>query len=307
MLNVRAMRREEWAEVADLIYVSTNYWYRANGKSTIFTAAPESTELFCRVYEDLDPGCCLVAEYTATGRLAGSCFYHPRETHVSLGIMNVHPNYFGLGVARTLLHAIIEVAENRAQPLRLVSSAMNLDSFSLYTRAGFVPQMAFQDMTLPVPEHGFAFDSPEAHYVRPATLEDVEAMTALEGEISGIRREKDFHYFLENRDSIWHASVLEAPGGGLDGFLISVAHPASNMIGPGIARTEAQAAALIAAELDYNQGRQPVWLVPVTCTSLVQQMYDWGAKNCELHFAQVRGAWTPPTGVIMPTFMPETG
>jgi hypothetical protein len=30
----------------------------------------------------------------------GSCYYRARETHVSLGIMNVHPNHFGKGVAR---------------------------------------------------------------------------------------------------------------------------------------------------------------------------------------------------------------
>jgi hypothetical protein len=36
-------------------------------------------------------------------------------------------------------------------------------------------------------------------------------------------------------------------------------------------------------------------------------MYALGAKNCELHFGQVRGPWTAPTGVVMPTFMPETG
>ena len=40
---------------------------------------------------------------------------------------------------------------------------------------------------------------------------------------------------------------------------------------------------------------------------LVQTMYGWGAVNCELHFAQSRGTWTPPTGIVMPTFMPETG
>ena len=63
--------------------------------------------------------------------------------------MNVHPNHFGRSVAGRLLRHIIEVADAKQQPLRLVSSAMNLDSFSLYTRAGFVPQAAYQDMILP--------------------------------------------------------------------------------------------------------------------------------------------------------------
>ena len=96
--------------------------------------------LFPETYEALDPGCTLVAEHPRTGRLMGSCFHHPRETHVSLGIMNVHPAYFGMGVARRLLRAITDDADARGLPVRLVSSAFNLDSYSLYTRAGFVPE-----------------------------------------------------------------------------------------------------------------------------------------------------------------------
>ena len=38
-----------------------------------------------------------------TGRLMGSSFCRIRPTHVSLGIMNVHLNYFKLGVARNRL------------------------------------------------------------------------------------------------------------------------------------------------------------------------------------------------------------
>jgi hypothetical protein len=79
------------------------------------------------------------------------------------------------------------------------------------------------------------------------------------------------------------------------------------MLGPGISRTDAAAARLIRAEMDHHRGRTPVFLVPVDHPELVSAMYALGAKNCEIHFAQVRGQWTPPTGVAMPTFMPETG
>jgi len=131
-------------------------------------------------------------------------------------------------------------------------------------------------------------------------------MAKLEEEIQHIRREGDLAYFVENTDGIWHVSVLEDESGALEGFLASVAHPGSNMLGPGVMHTEQQAAALIRAELNHNRGRQPVWLVPSHCSSLVSTMYDWGAANCELHLAQVRGPWTAPTGIAMPTFMPET-
>ena len=84
----------------ELICVSTNTWYQLRGRQRVFPCGPESTAIFFDVYESRDAGCGVVAENPGNGRLMGSCFYHPREHHVSLGIMNVHPNYFGRGVAR---------------------------------------------------------------------------------------------------------------------------------------------------------------------------------------------------------------
>jgi hypothetical protein len=282
---LRAMEPRDRNEVAELICVSTNYWYQKNRGTPIFSRGPEATEIFFDVYQALDPGCGVVAENPRNGRLMGSCFYHPREHHVSLGIMNVHPNYFGRGVAR----------------------ALNLDSFSLYTRAGFVPRCAYQDMVLRVPETGLAIGVPGQGGVRPATLDDVPALVDLELEISGICREKDYRYFIENRDGIWGAAVCADPRGRIDGFMFSSRHPGSSMIGPGVARTAAQAAALVRAALDRYRGGAAVFLVPVECQELVQQMYAWGAKNCEIHFCQVRGQFQPPRGVTMPVFLPESG
>lgn len=304
---IRKMERQDWAAVGELIQVGTNAWYRANGKPSIFTGDPDQMDLFCSVYEDLDPGCCVLAVNARSGQLAGSCFYHPRPTHVSVGIMNVHPNYFGRGVARRLLGEILEIADRSGRPVRLVSSALNLDSFSLYTRAGFVPRTAYQDMFLPVPIAGLGIEFPARSQVRDATLADAEAMAALEQRLCGISRLRDYRYFLENRDSIWHASVFESAEGELLGFLVSVSHPASSMLGPGAAQTQEQAGALILGELNHHRGRSPIFLIPVQCTDLVQHLYLWGAKNCEIHFAQVRGVWVEPSGVVMPTFMPETG
>lgn len=306
-LRLRAMERGDWPEVADLIHLSTNYWYRASGKGDIFAGDPAACELFCRVYEALDPGCCILAVGARTGRIVGSCFYHPRSTHISVGIVNVHPAYFGKSVARRMLGEVISRAEREGKPVRLVSSAMNLDSFSLYTRVGFVPRTAYQDMRLSVPASGLS--TALNPHVRPATPEDIPAMVALEREVSGIEREKDYRYFLQNEAGIWHASILPAEDGSgeLEGFLVSVADPGSNLLGPGIARTDAAATDLIRAELDHHRGRSPVFLVPADRPELVAAMYALGARNCEIHFAQVRGEWQAPRGVVMPTFMPETG
>ncbi len=176
--DLRPMQLDDWDQVAQLIYSGTNHWYQSHGKSPIFTNGPQSTRLFCEVYEDLDPGCCILAVEQETNQIAGSCFYHARDSHVSLGIMNVHPDHFGKKIAGRLLRFVIDVAASQRKPVRLVSSALNLDSFSLYTRAGFVPQTAYQDMYLPVPEYGLGFDFPGTARVRDATLDDVLPIVA---------------------------------------------------------------------------------------------------------------------------------
>ena len=302
MITIRRMMSGQRDEVAALVRVSTNAWYEAHGREAIFTGDVTATRVFCDVYEAMDPGCCLVAVEDDSGKILGSCFYHPRRVHVSLGIMNVHPDAAGRGIARQLLERIITEADRQGLPVRLVSSAINLDSFSLYTRAGFVPRMSFQDM--------FVKDAarvPELPGTREATAEDVEAMAALEAELVGIERADDYRFFIDNAQGIWRTLVHTDQRGAIDGFLASVHHPGSHMLGPGVMRSDEAAAALIANHLRFYSDSTPVFLVPCDRADLVATLYGWGARNCELHFAQVRGAWREPTGIIIPTFMPETG
>ena len=219
-IELRRMGEGDRDQVIELIFNSTNAWYQQHFKKNVFGGDPSACEIFTEVYEELDPGCCIIAEDMGTGRLAGSCFYHPRETHFSLGIMNASPDYFGKGVAARILDEIISLAEHEKLPVRLVSSAMNLDSFSLYTRRGFVPRMTFQDMFLSVPEDGLSVDPPEGmDRVRDAVPEDAKAMADLEKKLNGIRREKDFTYFIRNGSGVWGISVIESTEGQITGFL----------------------------------------------------------------------------------------
>lgn len=307
-IHLRSMTFEDRYEVAELIYTSLNVWYQNHGRPAIFTGGPGTTEVFFDVYNSLDPGCAVVAENTKTGRLMGSCFFHPRKHHVSLGIMNVHPNYFGQGVGKELLHNIINYTDdNGYKALRLTQSALNLDSFSLYNQAGFIPRCAYQDMFIQVPSEGMAHVVNGINNVREAKVEDVPSMAELELKVSGIIREKDYHYCIKNQLNFWHVSVYETPKGKIDGFMISSGHPAFNMLGPCVTRSEHEAAALILYELNQYKGRTPVFLIPMEREKLVRQMYDWGARNCEMHFCQVRGDFRPFDGISMPTFLPETG
>ncbi len=304
-LTIRPMGPEDWSETAELIHVSLNYWYATRGPGPKLPGDPLHTQLHCKVNEDLDPGHCLLA-VAPSGRIAACCFHHPRPTHVTLGIMACQPNYFGSGAAKLLLDKIATFARDEGKPLRLVSSAMNLDSFSLYNRAGFSPHALFQDMYLEVPENGLAAPPVEGVTVRPGRPEDAPAMAALERELSGIEREQDFRYLLANEEGVWHVSVVESEGNGLDGFLCSITHPGCGLVGPGAAREDRQAAGLLRTVLDHEPGRTRVWLVPSNRRELVDTCYSWGARNCEMHLAQVIGEAQPLTGVIFPTFMPET-
>lgn len=72
-------------------------------------------------------------------------------------------------------------------------------------------------------------------------------------------------------------------------------------------RNEQDAVALIHAQLDVHRGHTVVGLVPCQFDHVIRTMYSWGALNCELHLGQTRGAWIEPDGIVMPTFMPETG
>lgn len=302
---LRPISQDDRDEVSRLIFHSTNRYYRSIGRQPIFKGDELSPSDIFDVYERIDPGEGIAAVDDESRKIIGSCFVHPRETHVSLGIMNAHPDHFGRGAARAILKEILDRARIADKPVRLVSSCFNLDSYSLYTRAGFVPFETFQDMFVEVPTGGLPLGPPNNLAVRTATLADVEEMALLEREISGISRVDDYRYFVHNEDNLWRVAIVESPPG-IDGFLVCCGSHALNMIGPGVARTQEHAAALLYDQLNSQEGRCPVLLVPVKCGDLVRQLYDWGARNCELHVAQSFGAAQAPAGIIMPTFLPES-
>ena len=153
--DLRPLTAERRGEYARMLHASFNAWYAKRGwAGDYFKCAPADTGIFFDVYEDLTPGTNVSAFHRDTGRLMGTCFYHPRPRHMSLGIMAVHPDHFGCGVGKAMTDAIIAAARDRGTPLRLVSSAFNMDSFHLYGRAGVVPRESYSDMVVQVP-HGY--------------------------------------------------------------------------------------------------------------------------------------------------------
>lgn len=305
-MRIRQLLPSDWDVLAELIHRSLSDWYRKNLNVERFSSDFLPLRAIPELYEALDPGCCVVAEDETSGRLMGSVFYHPRETHWGIGIVNCHPDFGARGIARNLMEHVLGLASAEGKPVRLVSSAMNLDSFSLYTRLGFVPCMTFQDLRLTVPAAGLPPHSSQLN-IRAAKLSDTPALADLELRLIGIRREKDYQHFVINAGNCWHLLVAERDGVPV-GFLAAVDHPHTRMIGPGVAEDETIAIALLRDMLDRHfRGRSILWLAPVHCAELVRQSYAWGARNVEIHLASVLGFAPPMKGVTFPTFMPESG
>ncbi len=309
-LVVRSLSAAEHDAAAQLLHRSLVHWYESRlRQGARFGDRAEPFRIFPDVYAALDPGEALAAFAPDSGALLGVNFVHPRETHVSVGIVATDPAAQGRGVARALLAPVLDRARQLGRPARLVSSLLNLDSFSLYSRLGFVPHTIFQDLALSVPAAGFGAPRPPgADRVRRVTDPAEAARLAdLEFALQGIRRERDYAFFIRNPVGDWRLWAVEDASGRLDGVLAASHDPRFVMLGPGAARTEEAAAALLWRALDAMRGLSPVFLVPSQARGLVQQGYGWGARNVELHVAQTTGPLTATTGIAFPTFLPESG
>lgn len=294
--------------VARLLHQSLVQWYEGHLRQGFrFGDRYEPFRLYPQVYEALDPGEAVTAREPATGKLLGVCFSHERETHIAIGIVATAAEAAGRGIARRMMAAVLDRARERNKPARLVSSLLNLDSFSLYNRLGFVPGQIFQDMALAVPTSGLPARPDTGCGVRDARPGDIAALAELEFNLQGIRRQKDLAFFLRNEVGSWRLLVSEAPDGSPDGFLALSTHPDARMVGPGVAADPAAGISLLWHALDALRGSSPVFLLPVTATAVVQAAYAWGARNVELHVAQSTRPAGPGRGVVFPTFLPESG
>jgi hypothetical protein len=132
-------------------------------------------------------------------------------------------------------------------------------------------------------------------------------MGQLEEEVSGIRREQDYRYAIANSRGCFQVDVCLTLDDQIEGWIMSVRHPALNMLGPCVARTEDATLALILSALERFHGQTVLMVIPMDQRHLVETLYAWGARNVETHLVQVRGEFRPFAGVSLPSFLPETG
>ena len=306
-MNILPLPAGGHLQIASLIHRALVAWYEARlRQGARFGTSAEPFLLFPAVYEALDPGQA-VGAYGGDGALRGVCFIHERETHFALGIVATEPECAGGGVARAMVQVALERARLAGKPVRLVSSLLNLDSFSLYSRLGFYPHTIYQDLSFDIPSEGMACPAPEsALRVRPARGEEAAGIADLEMKLQGVRREKDYRFFLENGVGQWSVWVCEDASGALCGALVSSCHPHWGMLGPGVARDTSTALGLLWTALDARRGRNTVVLAPSAEVGLLRTLYAWGGRNIELHAAQILGSLPLVSGIAFPTFLPES-
>lgn len=306
-MTLSALVESKHEEAAQLIHRSLVSWYETHlrqGKR--FGDDPKPFGLFPEMYAALDPGQAIAA-CDSSGALLGVCFAHPRETHWAVGIVAIAPEAAGRGIARAMLEEVLKRAQAEDKPVRLISSLLNLDSFSLYTRLGFTPHTMYQDMSINVPVGGLEHTPPpRAAGVRLALPGEASRIADFEAALQGIRREGDFRFFLNHTVGSWKVWVLEDDAGELSGVLVSSHHPDWGMLGPGVTRDPESAIALLWRALDARRGEASVVLVACVESDVVRKLYQWGARNIELHVAQSTNPVVAPKGIAFPTFLPES-
>lgn len=307
-MTLSTLKADQHDRVAILLHRSLVTWYQDHLKQGHrFGTNASGFRIFPELYEALDPGEAICAT-DEEGEICGVCFVHMRETHFSIGIVATDPRFSGRGIARLMMEAAMTRGLAQGKPVRLVSSLMNLDSFSLYTKLGFVPGTVFQDIEIEVPDTGLCHAAPAGvDQIRLATRADIEHLVELEFKLQRIRREKDYAFFLNNTVGDWRIWIHEDNSQEMLGFIVSSQHPDWNMIGPGIALTSETAQALIWKALHERRNRSTLLLAPAFATELIATLYKWGGKNIELHVAQSTMPFDSTTGIAFPTFLPETG
>jgi len=303
--TIGRLQPEQFDEAAELIHSSTNAWYLKNTGRVAFSCEPTACRLFPDTYDALDSGQCICVTDDTTGKLIGTCYLHPRETHIGVGIVNTAPDVAAAGVASLMIREACRIADAQGLPLRLVSSASNMDSYSLYHRQGFVARQVFQDMLLPVPQDASPLTyGIDTSTVRSGTPADVDAIATLEKQLTGSYRPRDWEHFIITNH--FHVLVDVAPDGSIIGALNVTNHAANCTLGPAHSQSEASICRLLAAALPLVAGRTALVLVSPASTEVTALLYAWKARNADIHLLQVRGAYTAPTGVQLMTFLPES-
>lgn len=292
-ITIRTMTDDDVDVVAPVIVRAFNTVNARYGYPSEFPE-PQAAVLLSRYYLSQDPDGCLVA--LRDGAVCGSIFARRRGDTVTVGPVTVDPACQGLGVGRRMMQAVFDLYPDAAS-FRLVQAAFNKESYSLYSRTGYVavePLLRLERPPAPPPEE----DDPQ---VRRATADELQAVAGLDRRLMGVERERE----LATIFGMGSVHVYD-DGAGMQGYVATMPTPGPIFFGPAVAQREDQLIALLRAALRAI-GSRPVTLhLPTRFAATIDECYRLGFRLFGLEMFMVRGDWHMDNAVYLRATFPET-
>lgn len=218
-------------------------------------------------------------------------FLDERNEIAGVGPVAVSVRHQGRGLGRLVMEALLERTEATGyQSVRLLQSAYNCVSFSLYTRLGFDVKDGIATLR-GRPAEG---ERPSGE-VRDGTPADLDALDELSLEVVGFRRRGD----IEISRSLAPPLVVERQGR-IAGFTCWFPTPGGTLLAPAVARDEQALRDLILGAARSTTVGLIVPL-PLSYASVLRWALDGGFTVSELSTLMVRGSYERPAGAYLPS------
>lgn len=291
--EIRRMIRGDIAEVGRIGVEAFNDLMARHNRPPLYPD-PQVGPLAATAYLTTDPEGSFVA--LDGKRVVGSIFCRRRGDTVSVGPATVAPGDQGRGIGRSLLQKVIDL-EPGARSMRIMQDSLNLSSFELLVRLGYSLGEEVAMLALPA---GFRDDRESDPDVRAATHDDLAAVLAMDQELVGSDRRKDFE-FLRRFGKV----LVLHHGGRLRGYIARMPTPGRTMLGPGGGEDSAALLRLVFHAVAETLGELSL-LLPARSGETVGPLLDAGFHLVGLTNLMFRGEWRPPGGAWAWSLFPES-
>jgi GNAT superfamily N-acetyltransferase len=219
-------------------------------------------------------------------RIVGSNFADQRSSIAGIGPISIDPQVQNQGVGRKLMEAAIDhFASTNVCGIRLVQSAYNNRSLSLYTRLGFQTREPLSVIQGPALNTRFA-----GYDVRPAGEADIAACNLL------CRRVHGFDRGAELSEAIGaHTAIVVEHLGRITGYATEL-----GFFAHAVAETNQDLKSLIAAASEF-QG--PGFLLPTRNHEVFTWCLDSGLKLVMQMTLMGIGFYNEPAGAWLPSIL----
>lgn len=213
-----------------------------------------------------DPDGCLIAEVDS--RRVGMVSTTGFGTSGWIGNLIVDPKYRSRGVGRALMERGLELLHRRGvQTVRLEADPPGIP---LYRSLGFVDE--FESRRFARRASAIPPDLARGN-VEAMTVKDLPSVCTLDRAVFGADRSRILHLFHRTCESAW---VRRSERDRVDGFLMTSATDRGLWIGPCVASSGDEAAALVVAALASAAGRPALIGVPSPNTGAIRTLVDLG-------------------------------